>query len=300
MPTFQEDILLPFREWLRHRLLPGSPYPNPGPPSLSENAVFQSPSNHILILPRVRELSRFHEDWVRACPSSPEPTGSRCSTNVDKETGGLQARVTGGQTSLSPTGAETSAAPTFPQPPSRRGSRRGPAGTWPAGSAPLRGREPAPGPAPRSRPAGGSPTKSLPAQRGPSLPRAPGPGGATLGTHTPAKDAATNAEGSAPRDGKEKGGPRWPRTGSEAAGSTTRRDAGDAARAHGPLRCLGLPRDFPRGWTEDSGRPPRGSPFPGGAGATRRAQRRRLPPPSAAAPVDSAGPGGAHQPARAG
>lgn len=74
VPTFQEGILLPFREWLRHRLLPGSPYPNPDPPSLSENAVFQSPSNHILILPRVHELSRFHEDWVRACPSSPEPT----------------------------------------------------------------------------------------------------------------------------------------------------------------------------------------------------------------------------------
>lgn len=93
----------------------------------------------------------------------------------------------------------------------------------------------------------GTAARPPPAQRGLPLPWARGPCGTSRGTHTPAKDAGTNEEGSTARDGRGKGGPRAPRTGSEAAGSTTLRGAGDAARAHTLLRGPGPPRDDPRG-----------------------------------------------------
>lgn len=81
-----------------------------------------------------------------------------------------------------------------------------------------------------------------------------GPGGASRGTHTPAKDkdAATKEEGSATLDGRGKGGPRGPRTGNEAADSTTHRDAGEEARVHAPPRCRSPPRDAPRGCEDRS------------------------------------------------
>ncbi|XP_047641393.1 translation initiation factor IF-2 [Phacochoerus africanus] len=81
-----------------------------------------------------------------------------------------------------------------------------------------------------------------------------GPGGASRGTHTPAKDkdAATKEEGSATLDGRGKGGPRGPRTGNEAADSTTHPDAGEEARVHAPPRCRSPPRDAPRGCEDRS------------------------------------------------
>ena len=215
--------------------------------TLRERAVSVTQQSRPYASPRpctVQALRQLDGAWVRAWPPGPEPT---CTSQL------LNKR---GQTGSYRPGPQLGKHPCHPP---RRGAERPrhPRRRPPAGAAaevrrargprapPLRAAS-SPQQAPR-RALRGTAAWSPPAQRGPPLPWARGPCGTSRGTHTPAKDAATNEEGSAAWDGRGKGGPRGPRTGSEAAGSTTRQGAGDAARGHTLPRGPGPPRDAPRG-----------------------------------------------------
>lgn len=215
--------------------------------TLRERAVSVTQQSRPYASPRpctVQALRQLDGAWVRAWPPGPEPA---CTSQL------LNKR---GQTGSYRPGPQLGKHPCHPP---RRGAERPrhPRRRPPAGAAaevrrargprapPLRAAS-SPQQAPR-RALRGTAAWSPPAQRGPPLPWARGPCGTSRGTHTPAKDAATNEEGSAAWDGRGKGGPRGPRTGSEAAGSTTRQGAGDAARGHTLPRGPGPPRDAPRG-----------------------------------------------------